>query len=65
MKLRVEPTENGMPYPSIEVSYPDDNLDISEFLDELVRPVMLAMGYPASIVETIRPCPEDDDGELP
>jgi hypothetical protein len=66
MKIKVGPTELTRYLPAhhqatATVVYPSDDLSVEEFLDELVRPVMLALGYPQSVVDRIEllPGPEE------
>lgn len=49
MKLTLEPTihppRQGIPSPTVAISYPSDDLTLPEVLEELVVPALLAAGY--------------------
>lgn len=51
MKITLEPTTQ--PYSTISVKVLDDDLDIYDMWDKLIKPALLAFGYPEKTINKL------------
>lgn len=57
MKITIEPTQDQEPFEvkhrKVSVAIDDDDIDIHDFIEDLLKPALLAVGYGKKIVQQI------------